>query len=49
MVYLYTKTNEELSSFDETKAGYDGIWTKVEDLFELYLPTERKIEDVFVN
>ena len=40
MVYLYTKTNEELSSFDETKAGYDGIWTKVEDLFELYLPTE---------
>ena len=31
---------DEVSSFDETKAGYDGTWTKIEDLFELYLPAE---------
>jgi len=36
----HAEPTDELSSFDETKAGYDGIWTKVEDLFELYLPTE---------
>lgn len=36
----HAEPTDEVSSFDETKAGYDGIWTKVEDLFELYLPTE---------
>ena len=36
----HAEPTDELSSFDETKAGYDGIWTMVEDLFELYLPTE---------
>ena len=36
----HAEPTDEVSSFDETKAGYDGIWTKVEDLFELYIPTE---------
>ena len=36
----HVEPTDEVSSFDETKAGYDGIWTKVEDLFELYIPTE---------
>ena len=34
----HSEPTDEVSSFDETKAGYDGTWTKVEDLFELYLP-----------